>query len=111
MARFSTSPFRKSFWVAAWKNLGVEAWSATAAHATTAATAGTRRAKLELRMWTCLVCRHLNRERANAGDGVIGRHLPLTKRRAVERVEVAAASIGFEHGQDRGRQRRQELAV
>src|SRR5213592_1938924 len=47
-------------------------------------------------------------ERADAVDGMLGGDFPFTERRAAERIEIAAAPIGLEHGQDRWRQRRQK---
>ena len=53
----------------------------------------------------------VNGQRADAGDGVLGRELPLAERGAVQRVEAAAVAVGLEHGEHRRRQRRQQFAV
>ena len=111
--RFSTSPFRKSACVAAWKNFGDDA-SSGAASARGATVARQRHAQAVESAYRVgrssrSVRRDGDRQRPRAADGVLGRELPFAERRAAQRVEVAAVAIGFEHAEHRRRQRRQQL--
>src|SRR6185436_5511422 len=108
--RFWTSPLRKSVCVAARKNFGDEA-SVAAIPRTSASESVDRKRDRRINPRPSSVRRDGNGQRPDAGNGLRSRNFPLAERGAVERVEIAAAAVGLEHGENRRRQRRQELAV
>src|SRR4029077_18558851 len=95
--RFSTSPFRKSACVAAWKNFGDDASSPRGEASDRTMTRAAKAAKVRMR--GASVLRDGDGERARAVDGMVGRDFPFAERRAVHRVEVAAVAIAFEHAE------------
>src|SRR5262249_52656942 len=109
MDRFSTSPLRKSVWVATVQNVAVEAESR--ADAANTAAAGT---PMRFTMRTLLsagTAVEVDRQPARAGDRGIHLQFPFAERRAPDGREIAAAAIALEHRQHRRRQRRHRFAV
>src|SRR3954468_1609147 len=89
MERFSTSPLRKSVWVATVQNVGAEAERRADAARTAAADTPNRFSMQALLAAGAAV--EIDRQHARAADRGIHRKLPLAQRRAADRREVAAA--------------------
>src|SRR5436190_22094235 len=107
MARFSTSPRRKSASVAVCQKVGEAAPAATATAAQPSRVAAQRTKRVSMgRSILKGKC-----QRAGARDRQVGGDLPFAEHGALKRPEAAAAAIGFHDGQNRGGQRRQRFAL